>query len=746
MGYTTKNSALPHDTASALVATPDGLWVGTLGGLAHFYQGRWQSYTTQNSALPDDGVSALAATPDGLWVGTFRGGLAHFHQGQWQSYTTKNSALPDDRVRALEATPDGLWVGTESGLAHFRQGPPPEIADFIGRPEKDRITQSRHTFAVIPFDPTYQTTLDRFHYYWVLTRHTLLHTVTHDESTTHTPAKTFTFTEQEDGHYTVTVTAIDTHGVRSTPFSYDFEVALPGPPPPLLVWLKRSMLSGGVLSLLYLSALFPLVHLYARRGWARTAINSGVFSKFPLLHKSILNSAWARRHLFARVATFSTRVEVPQHYIPQAVYGPGLLTTDPLHLDGSRASLADLFQAERQGQRGHPRVLLLGRSGAGKSVLLRFLLRVTAQRFLDGEEHNLPLLLDLRTAPFEAKGGIEALLRGALQGAGIELSTAVLDFLIQKGHFLILLDSLNEVPDITVLKDALNAFLHRDAHNWILVASQLDLLERQDMRVYSLQEVTEEKARTYLCQVTGADLWDHLPPEAQTLARNPQDLTLLGEMLRDQRPDALPTRRADLYRELLQHDQPLEQWVQWNSGEIRAIYGLAFRMIEEGRRVLAQDDELAAWVRPQLEAYHLQGNATVRAVVEAIQRSHMFIQEDEQNLLGRSRSMIGFRHELIGKYLAACHLLPLAASSRGEAPAELVTLSQDPRWFDVLCFVLDGLQAPPPLHPLLKAFLHRGRPTQLRLVAYALNTKPTYVIDDDIRQAYLSAKVHADLY
>ena len=579
--YTTKNSALPHDTVWALETAPDGLWVGTLGKLTRLHQDQWQSYTIHNSALRPDTASALAATPDGLWVGTFRGGLAHFHQDQWQSYTTKNSALPDDRVRALAATPDGLWVGTESGLAHFRQGPPPEIADLIGRPEKDRITQSRHTFAVIPFDPTYQTTLDRFHYYWALTRHTLLHTVTHDESTTHTPAKTFTFTEQEDGHYTVAVTAIDTHGVRSIPFSYEFEVALPGPPPPWQVWLKRGLLSGTALSLLYLLALFPLIVLYARRGWARTAVNSGVCSKFPLLHKSILNSAWARRHLFARVATFSTCVEVPQPYIPQAVYGPGLLTTDLIQLDGSRTSLADLFQAERQGQGGRPRVLLLGRSGAGKSVLLRSLLRATAQRFLNGEEPNLPLLLDLRTAPL-AEGGIEALLRGALQGAGIELSTAVLDFLIQKGHFLILLDALNEVPDITVLKNALNAFLHRDAHNWILVASQLDLLERQDMRVYSLQEVTEEKARTYLCQVTGADLWDHLPPEAQTLARNPQDLTLLGEMLRDQRPDALPTRRADLYRELLQHDQPLEQWVQWNSGEIRAIYGLAFRMIEEG--------------------------------------------------------------------------------------------------------------------------------------------------------------------
>ena len=182
-------------------------------------------------------------------------------------------------------------------------------------------------------------------------------------------------------------------------------------------------------------------------------------------------------------------------------------------------------------------MLLLGRSGAGKSVLLRSLLRTTAQRFLNGEEPNLPLLLDLRTAPL-AEGGSKPCFVVPSRGQG--LSTAVLDFLIQKGHFLILLDALNEVPDITVLKTALNAFLHRDAHNWILVASQLDLLERQDMRVYSLQEVTEEKARTYLCQVTGADLWDHLPPEAQTLARNPQDLTLLGRCCGTSAPMPFP--------------------------------------------------------------------------------------------------------------------------------------------------------------------------------------------------------------
>jgi hypothetical protein len=256
-------------------------WLTPRNGQGSEFSQQFESarFTRNNSDLPHDTVRALTATPEGLWVGT-GGGLARFHQGQWQSYTTKNSALPHDTVWALAATPEGLWVSTGGGLAHFHQGPPPEIVDLIGRPEKNRVTQSRHTFGIIPFDPTYQTTLDGFHYHWVLTRHTLLHTVTHEETTTHTPAKTFTFKEHEDGSYTVTVTAIDTHGVRSTPFAYGFEVALPELPPPLLVWLKRGLLSGTTLSLLYLLALFPLILFYARWGWARTAVNSGVFSKF----------------------------------------------------------------------------------------------------------------------------------------------------------------------------------------------------------------------------------------------------------------------------------------------------------------------------------------------------------------------------------------------------------------------------------------------------------------------------------
>ena len=141
-----------------------------VGKLTRLHQDQWQSYTIKNSALRPDTASALAATPDGLWVGTFEG----------RTFTRTSGPIPP-RIAPCPTIGCGHWKqrrtgsgSVQSGLAHFRQGPPPEIADFIGRPEKDRITQSRHTFAVIPFDPTYQTILDRFHYYWVLT-HAIAH-------------------------------------------------------------------------------------------------------------------------------------------------------------------------------------------------------------------------------------------------------------------------------------------------------------------------------------------------------------------------------------------------------------------------------------------------------------------------------------------------------------------------------------------------------------------------------------------
>jgi hypothetical protein len=53
-----------------------------------------------------------------------------------------------------------------------------------------------------------------------------------------------------------------------------------------------------------------------------------------------------------------------------------------------------------------------------------------------------------------------------------------------------LIDSLNEVQDVTALKNILHMFLNQDAYNWVVMVSQLDLLGRSDMLRYRLQQVT----------------------------------------------------------------------------------------------------------------------------------------------------------------------------------------------------------------------------------------------------------------
>jgi hypothetical protein len=56
------------------------------------------------------------------------------------------------------------------------------------------------------------------------------------------------------------------------------------------------------------------------------------------------------------------------------------------------------------------------------------------------------VLIDLRTHVLSGRK-VQDLVRDALHGAGVKLTDGDLDFLIGKGGFLILVDSLNELPD-----------------------------------------------------------------------------------------------------------------------------------------------------------------------------------------------------------------------------------------------------------------------------------------------------------
>jgi hypothetical protein len=322
--------------------------------------------------------------------------------------------------------------------------------------ESYQVTQGTQTVSVVAFDGSYRTEPWLFHYVWRMTELRPLGNRA-GQKITRSPAYKATF--EHDGDYQLQVNVVDRYGEWSEPRLINFRVALPKPDPTRAMLMKAAMavVSSGVL---YFALIFPLIPLYPRFSWARTAINSGAFTKFPFAHKAILDTRWARGYLFSQLTAIGGAAPVPTPYIPQSVFAAADKEVQSLTLDGSRESLRQLFAAER-------RAILIARSGTGKSVFLRHLQREVAARFQRGERVPAPVLIDLRTHVLSGRK-VQDLVRDALHGAGVELVDGDLDFLIGKGGFLILVDSLNELPDPADAR-LFHTYFNRDAGNFVLV-------------------------------------------------------------------------------------------------------------------------------------------------------------------------------------------------------------------------------------------------------------------------------------
>ena len=522
--------------------------------------------------------------------------------------------------------------------------------------------------------------------------------------------------------------AIDRYGARSEPAVFDVKVEAPKPE----LWLERLKWAGsaaGGVSLLYLIALGPLLVLYPRAGWARSAVNSGMLSRFPLLPKSLLNSGWARRRLFQLYADKAAGSEELVHYIPQAVYPVG--GGELLPLARAKDPLGELLARCRY-------LLILGRSGTGKSVLLHRLHSLEAARFCAGGTVSLPVLLDAPTH-LGRKGDLADALKDALRRDGkVELPDDALDFLIRKGGFLILVDGLNELPGAA---DALKPFLNRDAGNAVLMASQMDIRRRQDVAAFTMVEVSPKRAAAYLDAVVGRGTWDALPPGLRTLTRNPQDLSLIAEVGRRLGPKNLPSRRADLYSEKVKNDSSLREWVATADPRLGVVYALAFRMLAERR--LLDEPTMAEWVRDALVARALDPD-WLGAVTGALRRTRLFREMVAHDRLGRPQPMLAFDHELIGAFLAARHV---RTALTGPERAKMLDLAGQEAWQNVFFFVVDELSATKLPSVLLEALLARGGDVPLRIAAYAIESKKEEdpPLPDGIRAAYATAKLQEDL-
>src|SRR5262245_58717936 len=231
--------------------------------------------------------------------------------GRFSPVPTPMVACPMILSKALAPGPDGaLWAGTGRGLGYLAC--PPQSAQIIVHPvgEFHVVTQNEQTFAVDAFDRGYLTQPWMFHYVWRVNDN--------PEIRTRSPVLKKTFFD--DGPYRLRVFAVDIYGIWSKPYDANFVVTLPKANPTLgvLVQAVKWLVCTGVL---YFALIFLLIPLYPRFSLARTAVNSGLFTRFPFAHKAVLNTCWARRHLFRKLAENALeKADFPKHYIPQSVF------------------------------------------------------------------------------------------------------------------------------------------------------------------------------------------------------------------------------------------------------------------------------------------------------------------------------------------------------------------------------------------------------------------------------------------
>ena len=124
--FTAEQDGLPADIVLALAADAAGqVWVGTSRGLARRDGSRFSSVTLPNADGPVI-VYSLALLPDGLWVGT-SGGVWRHRDGTWTQPEWSPMFHRPNAMTAIAAGGEGdYWIASQRGLWHQVAGALPE--------------------------------------------------------------------------------------------------------------------------------------------------------------------------------------------------------------------------------------------------------------------------------------------------------------------------------------------------------------------------------------------------------------------------------------------------------------------------------------------------------------------------------------------------------------------------------------------------------------------------------------------
>src|SRR5512139_221138 len=112
---------LPAEKVLAIRVDGKRVWAGTEAGLACYEDGKWRTWGVKDG-LPHSVVLSLDVSPrtGDLWIGTM-GGLARFSGGRFETFTQLSSGLSNDFVNDVEADPDDdqIWAATAMGASRL---------------------------------------------------------------------------------------------------------------------------------------------------------------------------------------------------------------------------------------------------------------------------------------------------------------------------------------------------------------------------------------------------------------------------------------------------------------------------------------------------------------------------------------------------------------------------------------------------------------------------------------------------
>jgi hypothetical protein len=475
-----------------------------------------------------------------------------------------------------------------------------------------------------------------------------------------------------------------------------FRPDIPGGVNALLLWVKDEW--GNVLPVKVPTRALPgpaAVAGMAAAGWILALLVALLLAPISPFANSLLMNPFLRKYgSFGSVPVLLTTLAPLRRHVMRRYLREVRRDTD-LHEWESRFVLpAPEFSPERllHRLRDHGTLLLLGRSGIGKTFLVRYLVAWLAAGRATGPAKGLiPVFLPL--ARFQGEEP-ESMFFSALNSFGQVSDRELSDWFLRSGGFLVCFDGVNEVDESVLQK--VSAFVNRNGRaNRICLTSQvfdprfegvetlsLVPLDRAGVEAMIRKRLPAERVGTVLAELT-----DDVYSEYQL----PQDLEFALGLVEQGSP--LPRERGKLYQQILA--PVFDAWRTAGQGDYREL------VCERAYEMLCTND-------PFFES----GSRRFPDAVLNELRERRFLVPRGKDLL--------FRHDLVRAFLAAQHFRPEWQRLMGTSGVDV-----DSNWLPMLQFTVADLSDPVEVRDLHLAVLDKSPRVAAELFRWTVSAHPS---------------------